>query len=123
MNYFKGRTDVYAQKFYSKKHQRYEYAFVCNNKFIKGVCPIGQKKCTSDCQHFRPTPLTHNIFLNHLTKENSVIEMYPLLTDNTCYFLVIDFDKDEWLDYQSDALKSFAINRCEGILEYQRNVL
>lgn len=98
MNYFKGRTDVYAQKFYSKKHQRYEYAFVCNNKFIKGVCPIGQKKCTSDCQHFHPTPLTHNIFLNHLTKENSVIGMYPLLTDNTCYFLVIDFDKDEWFE-------------------------
>lgn len=44
MNYFKGRTDVYADKYFSKKHQRYIYTFACDHKFIKNVCPIGRQK-------------------------------------------------------------------------------
>lgn len=98
MNYFRGRTDVYAVKYYSKKNNRYEYSFVCENKFKQGICPIGKKKCHSECPNFKPTPLTSEIFLKHLQKENSVIGMYPLLEDNTCYFLAIDFDKDLWFE-------------------------
>lgn len=97
-DYFKGRTDVYAQKYYSKKNNRFEYSFVCENKFKQGVCFIGKKKCHSDCPNFKPAPLTNEIYLKHLQKENSVIGIYPLLEDNTCYFLVIDFDKDLWFE-------------------------
>ena len=98
MDYFKGRNDVYATKFYSKKYQRYAYTFVCQNKFIKNVCPIHKTKCSSECPHFKPSPLNKEIFLKHLQKENSVIGMYPLLENNTCYFLVIDFDDDQWFE-------------------------
>lgn len=50
MDYFKGRNDVYASQYYSKKNNRYEYSFVCENKFKKDVCPIiNKKKCNADC--------------------------------------------------------------------------
>lgn len=98
MDYFRGRNDVYALKYYSKKNKRYEYSFVCQNKFKKGICSIGKGKCSSDCIYFQPTPLTDDTFLKHLLKENCVIGMYPLLEDETCYFLAIDFDKDYWFE-------------------------
>lgn len=98
MDFFKGRTDVYATKYYSKKHNRYEYSFVCENKFKNGICPIGKKKCNSECTHFKPASLTNHTFLKHLQKENNVIGLYPLLEDNTCYLLAIDFDKDLWFE-------------------------
>ena len=98
MDYFKGRTDIYAKKYFNRKNNRYEYSFVCENKFKKGICPIGKKKCSSECLNFKPSPLTENAILKHLQKENNVIGMYPLLEDDTCYFLVIDFDKDLWFE-------------------------
>lgn len=33
-----------------------------------------------------------------MQKPNKSIGIYPLLKDNTCYFLAIDFDDDSWFE-------------------------
>lgn len=51
-------------------------------------------KC-SDCQNRKFTPVTDTVIRNHLTGEY-VIGAYPLLLDEACYFLAVDFDKSSW---------------------------
>lgn len=43
------------------------------------------------------TPLTDEIILKHLTG-HITIGIYPILEDNTSYFLAADFDKENWLE-------------------------
>ncbi|MGB4407955.1 MAG: DNA primase small subunit domain-containing protein [Sphaerochaeta sp.] len=42
-------------------------------------------------------PLTKEVFKQHLLG-HITIGVYPLLDDNTCYFLACDFDKESWVD-------------------------
>ena len=84
IDYFKGRSDVYASKYFSKKNNRYEYSFVCKNKFLKRVCLITEnKKCSINCQYYQPAPLDKNTYLRHLTQENNAIGIDPILENNT----------------------------------------
>src|SRR5260370_16788865 len=41
-------------------------------------------------------PLTDDAIRNHLTGKHT-IGVYPLLPDDTCWFLAVDFDKKSWL--------------------------
>ena len=99
MSYFKGRNDIYACKYFNKKINKYSYSFVCQNKFLKGICPIlSKRKCNSECIYFKPAPLTKDCYLSHMQEKNHSIGIYPLLTDNKCFLLAIDFDDDLWFD-------------------------
>ena len=40
-------------------------------------------------------PLSDSVIFDHLAGEHTV-GVYPLLEDDTCYFLAIDFDEAEW---------------------------
>lgn len=99
MDDFKGRNDVYPYKYFSKKHGQYKYAaFDCFNKFCTS-CLISQgKACTSECPFYLPKPLTKEIIYSHLSQVQKGIGIYPILNNNTCYFLAIDFDDDLWFD-------------------------
>jgi hypothetical protein len=41
-------------------------------------------------------PLTDEVIKNHLTGKQTV-GIYPLLPDETCWFLAVDFDKKSWI--------------------------
>jgi hypothetical protein len=41
-------------------------------------------------------PLADNAVRNHLTGKQT-IGIYPLLPDETCWFLALDFDKKSWI--------------------------
>jgi hypothetical protein len=41
-------------------------------------------------------PLTSDVIRKHLTGKHTV-GMYPLLPDETCWFLAVDFDKKSWM--------------------------
>jgi hypothetical protein len=41
-------------------------------------------------------PLTDEVIKNHLTGKHT-IGIYPLLPDETCWFLAVDFDKKSWM--------------------------
>jgi hypothetical protein len=42
-------------------------------------------------------PLSDAVIYDHLAGEHTV-GVYPLLEDDTCYFLAVDFDEAEWRD-------------------------
>ncbi|MGL5016756.1 MAG: TOTE conflict system archaeo-eukaryotic primase domain-containing protein [Luteolibacter sp.] len=97
---FRGRDDVYPRRFESKKTGRTGYAPACGNEWVRGICEKPRIKC-GDCPHRAFLPVTDEVIRWHLSgKDKSgqdfVAGVYPMLADETCYFLAMDFDKESW---------------------------
>jgi superfamily II DNA or RNA helicase len=90
---FKGRTDVYAVRWESK-NGRSGYSPACEHEWQPPLCQKPTIKC-SECQHRKLRPLTNQVIYDHLTGKQT-IGLYPLLQDETCSFLAVDFDKKNW---------------------------
>ena len=91
---FRGRTDVYPVRWESPRIGRSGYTPACANEWRPGVCEKPRIKC-SECGQRRLIPLSDAVIHGHLTGKNTV-GVYPLLDDDTCYFLAVDFDDDAW---------------------------
>jgi len=91
---FRGRADVYPIRWESKATGKSGYAPACANEWRAGVCEKPRIKC-SDCGHRLLIPLSDSVIYEHLAGEHTV-GVYPLLEDDTCYFLAVDFDQAEW---------------------------
>ncbi|MCR8921273.1 DEAD/DEAH box helicase [Dasania sp. GY-MA-18] len=90
---FRGRTDIFANRWQNKKG-RSGYSVACNNEWVQGICHKPRIKC-QDCNHRQFTELNDQIIYRHLAGQQ-VAGLYPLMHDNTCYFLAADFDKGQW---------------------------
>lgn len=97
---FHGRSDVYAKRAVMKSGKA-GYFPVCVNLWQYGVCPKADRqkvKCVS-CPNRSWAPLSQRVLMAHLagkkTDSSDVIGIYPLLPDDTCRFLVFDFDDHE----------------------------
>jgi superfamily II DNA or RNA helicase len=91
---FRGREDVFPTRFVSKKTGKPGYAPLCTDKFVPGVCGLPKVKCT-ECPNQAFAPVTDQAVLDHL-QDRHVMGVYPLLEDDTCWFLAADFDKQSW---------------------------
>lgn len=91
---FRGREDIFPTRFTSKKTGKAGYAPACANKFVRGVCDLPKVKC-SECPNQAFTPVDDRMVLDHL-RGRHVMGVYPLLKDETCWFLAIDFDRSSW---------------------------
>ena len=97
---FRGRTDVYPVRWEGKTSGKSGYAPACANEWRAGVCEKPRVKC-GDCGHRLLVPLSDSVIYDHLAGEHTV-GVYPLLEDDTCHFLAVDFDEAEWqLDAQA----------------------
>lgn len=76
---FRARTDVYASFWQIPR------------KGIAGWKPAGWYK-GADRRRTRLPPLTREVLVKHLSADRLFIGFYPLLQDNSCWFLVADFD-------------------------------
>lgn len=95
MSLFKGRSDVYAERWESGDNSGYSPArrhdwssHIFDARKRRKVC-----KKTESCKLL---PLTQSTVHEHLYG-SKVIGVYPLLPDDTCHFLAIDFDEDSWM--------------------------
>ena len=95
---FRGRTDVYPVRWESKTTGKSGYAPACANEWRPGVCHKPRVKC-SDCDKRLLVPLSEAVIYDHLAGEHTV-GVYPLLANDTCHFLAVDFDEADW---QADA--------------------
>jgi superfamily II DNA or RNA helicase len=93
---FRGREDVFPTRFVSKKTGKPGYAPACSNKFVRGVCELPKVKC-GECPNQAFMPVSNHAIQEHLTGRQ-VMGVYPLLHDETCWFLAVDFDKGTWKD-------------------------
>ncbi len=91
---FRGRTDVYPIRWEGKTSAKSGYSPACANEWRTGVCEKPRIKC-GDCGSRLLIPLSDAVLYDHLAGKHTV-GVYPLLEDDTCYFLAIDFDEAEW---------------------------
>ncbi len=125
---FKGREDVFPKRFESLKTGKSGYQPCCRNEWIRGICRKPKVKC-ADCENRDFIPVTDDIIRNHLTgidvysrsKRNYTVGIYPLLPDETCWFLAIDFDKKNWMDDVSAYLETCKTCSVQAILERSRS--
>ena len=101
-NLFRGRTDVYPIRWESRTSGKSGYSPACANEWLAGVCEKPRIKC-GECGNRDLVPLTDSVIYDHLAGEHTV-GIYPLMEDDSCYFLAVDFDDEQW---QEDA-KAFA---------------
>ena len=93
---FRGRTDVYAKHWISRKTGKSGYSPVCKNEWVTKICQRATTRC-SECPNREFLPFEESVILKHLNG-SLVVGIYPLLDGDTCYFLAVDFDKDDWQD-------------------------
>ena len=101
---FRGREDVYPRRFESRKTGRSGYQPACANEWVRGLCEKPRIKC-AECPHRRFLPVTDNVVFQHLAGMDDlgrdfVMGVYPMLLDETCFFLAVDLDGETW---QADA--------------------
>jgi hypothetical protein len=93
---FRGREDVYPKLWTNVKTGRKGYAPTCANEWVRDVCEKPRIKC-GECPNQAFLVVEDRVILDHL-KGRHVVGVYPLLTDETCWFLAADFDKTSWTD-------------------------
>jgi hypothetical protein len=93
---FRGRDDLYPTRFVSKKTGKAGYAPACANKFVAGLCELPRVKC-GDCTNQAFRRVDTEAVLGHLQGKH-VMGIYPMLPDETCWFLAVDFDKSTWME-------------------------
>jgi hypothetical protein len=94
---FRGREDVYATR-WEGKNGRSGYSPACVREWEVGSNGKPKLKKLEPFDR-RLFPLTNDVIRDHLTGKHTV-GIYPLLLDETCWFLAADFDKKTW---QGDA--------------------
>ncbi len=90
---FRGRDDVYAKLWQNKKGDT-GYSPACLNEWKSGICRKPHVKCSA-CAHRAYDELTEQIVEDHL-RGKVIVGIYPLCVDETCHFLVMDFDDEGW---------------------------
>jgi superfamily II DNA or RNA helicase len=93
---FRGREDVFPKLWTNAKTGRKGYAPACANEWVRDVCEKPRVKC-GECPNQAFLAVEDRVFLDHLQGRH-VVGAYPLLTDETCWFLAADFDKASWSD-------------------------
>jgi len=122
---FRGREDVYARRFESRKSGKSGYAPACGNEWVRGICEKPRIKC-AECSHRRFLALTDDVVRRHLAGrdeagESFVAGIYPMLLDETCFFLAADFDKAGWRDDATAFLKTCRELSLGAVLERSRS--
>jgi hypothetical protein len=115
---FAGRADVFPVRWENRKSAKSGYAPACANEWVKGICGKPQVKC-GECPHQAFIPVTDGIIEKHLRGEDAhgsggdfVAGVYPLLPDETCWFLAADFDEESWA---ADALAVLETCQAKGV--------
>lgn len=91
---FRGREDVYPTLWTNAKSGRTGYAPACANEWVRGVCEKPRVRC-GECPNQAFMPMTDQVILEHL-QGRKVVGIYPMLPEETCWFLAADFDKGDW---------------------------
>jgi hypothetical protein len=90
---FHGREEVYPVRWEGRKGNS-GYSPACANEWNRTFCRKPMVKC-SDCENRDLRPVTDEVICGHLLGKQT-IGVYPLLLDETCWFLAVDFDKKGW---------------------------
>lgn len=122
---FRGREDVYPRRFESRRTGKAGYQPACANEWARGLCEKPKVKCAA-CPHRRFFPVTDDAIRWHLSGRDAegrdfVMGVYPMLQDETCFFLAADFDKVHWQEDAEAILHTCCRRNLAAVLERSRS--
>ena len=91
---FHGREDLFPRYWENLKKGAKGYSPVCSNEWVSGICNKPRVKC-GECPNRAFIPVSDKAILDHFNGRH-IIGVYPMLEDETCWFLAADFDKTSW---------------------------
>ncbi|MHB9001545.1 MAG: TOTE conflict system archaeo-eukaryotic primase domain-containing protein, partial [Thermoanaerobaculia bacterium] len=99
---FCGRQDVWARRFESRRTGKSGYAPACMNEWVRGLCEKPRVRC-AECSQRRFVPFDDDVIRWHLSGADDegkslVAGIYPMLFDETCNLLAVDFDEGTWCE-------------------------
>ena len=118
MDLFRGRTDVFPLRWESSKGKS-GYSPACSNEWNRGICQKPKIKC-GDCEQRLLPPVTEKVIFDHLAGKHCV-GVYPLLSDDTCYFLALDFDEADWRGDVTALMQSCQVFSIPAAVEISRS--
>jgi len=95
-SYFRGREDVYAKLWINNKTGKKGYSPVCKHEWDRALCRKPIIKC-SECPNQGFLSPDEVAIRQHLTGAQ-IMGVYPMLKNESCHFLAMDFDKENWLE-------------------------
>lgn len=117
-SYFKGNTQCYAHR-WQNQQGRSGYAIACENEWHQGVCGKPKVKCL-ECPNQAFKPLGDDAMYAHLTGKE-VVGLYPMLANNTCWLLAVDFDKSDWQEASLAYVEVCKLKGIDCLLERSRS--
>ena len=122
---FKGRTDVYPKRFESRKTGRSGYQPACANEWKYGLCDKRNVKC-AQCPNRVFLPVTDDVIEKHLRGldelgNDFIIGVYPMLENEHCHFLAVDFDKKNYIEDAKAFLETCQKYNVPAALERSRS--
>ena len=116
---FRGREDVFAKQWWSQKSQRVGYSPVCSREWNPAYCGKPGMKC-GDCPNQDFDLVTDDVIRDHLEGRHT-IGIYPMLLDETCYLLAVDFDKQSWMEDAAAFLETCRQMDIPAVIERSRS--
>jgi hypothetical protein len=98
---FCGRADVFPRRWENSKNGKIGYAPMCRNEWVRGICGKPNVKC-GECPNQAFVPVSNDTLHWHLAGRapdgsgDFIAGVYPMLPDETCWFLAADFDEKSW---------------------------
>ncbi|HEU4653138.1 MAG TPA: DEAD/DEAH box helicase family protein [Steroidobacteraceae bacterium] len=125
---FAGRTDVFPLRWENPRDGRSGYAPACANEWKRGICGKPQVKC-GECPNQAFIPLSAEIVDAHLRGHHPtrppgaefIAGVYPLLHDETCWFVAVDFDGIDWVNDARAYVHACAAHGVQAALERSRS--
>jgi hypothetical protein len=125
---FGGRSEVFPVRWENRNTGKSGYAPACANEWIRGVCGKPEVKC-GECPNQAFIPMSDNAIANHLrgtdpdrsSNADFVAGVYTVRVDETCWFLAVDFDGDDWSADALAYLETCRLNSVPAALERSRS--
>jgi hypothetical protein len=125
---FKGREDVFPRRFENSKTGKSGYAPVCRNEWKAGICQKPKIACQK-CNFRAFVQVNDEIIRDHLmgidpndrSGRDFTMGVYPLLADESCWFLAADFDKSTWTEDAKTFLETCVSYQVPAVLERSRS--
>jgi hypothetical protein len=117
---FRGREDIFPTRFVSKRTGKAGYAPACANKFRPGLCALRTGGKCGDCSNQAFIRVEDRMVVDHLQGRH-VMGVYPLLEDESCWFLAADFDGNAWKEDVAAFRESCSFARVPVAVERSRS--
>lgn len=118
LSYFRGREDVYARR-WENRAGRSGYSPACKHEWDRAFCRKPEMKC-SECNNRELLRLDETTVSRHL-EGKLVAGIYPLLGNDACFFLAMDFDGNGWAGDISAIRETCASEKVPAAVERSRS--